>query len=343
MQLAAALLKIDFMPTFQRIMSHLIFVNSIMKKIHIMTLAGVGGILLAVTGIVAMYTRETLGLVPLISGLAGLLVGMITILIALNYFHKEDATHPVILSHKPTLNLIQLVMIVSGLAAIAWAVFLGSTQPGFYGSIRNGLGAGCMVIAGVYFIYFAFDVARTAEHPGFRNRKSILFDYLVVFAVPVVAAGWSVYRLYSEEAGTVTIGEADFTLKPAALIGEFEKDAEKANATYIGKSVRFSSSVIELAGDSTILVKLNSWKGEYTVNCNFDKAQKEKLASVLPGDSLEVQCSCSGLTKPSEEMSLLSESSLDMTRCNLLKWYQNKPNIGTDVEHPEGRDTQSKK
>lgn len=319
----------------------LIFVLSFMKKIYIMTLAGIGGILLAVSGIVAMYTRETLGLVPLICGLAGLLVGMITILITLNYFHREDATHPVILSHKPTLNVIQLVMIVSGLAAIAWAVFLGSTMPGFFASVRNGLGAAFMVIAGVYFIYFAFDVARTVEHPGFRNRKSTLFDYLIVFALPLVAAGWSVYRLYNEEADTVTVGEADFNMKPSALISEFEKDAEKANATYIGKSVRFSASVIEMAGDSSILIKMNSWKGEYTVNCNFDKTQKEKLASVLPGDSLDVQCSCSGLTKPSDEMSLLSESSLDMTRCNLLKWYQNKPNIGTDVEHPEGRDTQS--
>jgi hypothetical protein len=33
-------------------------------------------------------------------------------------------------------------------------------------------------------------------------------------------------------------------------------------------------------------------------------------------------------------MSLLSETSLEMTRCALVENYKNSPNLGTDVEHP---------
>lgn len=304
-----------------------------------MSLAGISGLILAVLGIWALYARETIGTVPLLAGLAGLLISAVTISLALRYFHQEDSGRPAILTHKPTLNAVQLIMIATGLAGIAWALFLAGTVHDFFASVRNGIGLAFLLIAGVFFIYFAFDVARTSAHPEFRKHKSGLADYLLVFLLPFLIGGASAWKLYNQEAETASAGEPDYKMSPAQLIAEFEKNDTAANAKYIGKSVRFAGTVTEISGDSGIMVKMSARKGEYTVNCNFDRAMKEKLTSVLAGDSLEVQCSCSGVTVPDEEMSMLSESSLDMTRCNLIKWHQHKPNIGTDVEHPEGKDT----
>ncbi len=160
------------------------------------------------------------------------------------------------------------------------------------------------------------------------NKRRFLYLILLIGIFGIVYGAW----LYFKPADTETTGVADFSMAPGDIIADFEKDKTAANAKYIGKSVRFGGIVASIEGDSNILIKLQSGIEGYTVNCGFNKKLKDKLNGIVVGDSIQVQCSCSGFSTPDAELSLLSEKSLDMTRCSLLNWKKTVPNLGTDVE-----------
>ncbi|MFM7766050.1 MAG: OB-fold protein [Sphingomonadales bacterium] len=209
------------------------------------------------------------------------------------------------------------------------------TVDGYWTEEINGI---FFVCAGVSFVFVLFNYLHTSER-SLENKnqakKPEVSDLLFIIAVPMFIAGFGIYSLYNQETSSSSVGEPDYTLQPSSLMDAFEKDAATANQQYIGKVIRFSGSVAEIGGDSSILLTLNAWKEGYGVNCDFDIALKEKLSAVLQGDSVLLQCSCSGLSAPEEGMSLLSETSLEMTRCALIENFKNSPNLGTDVEHPK--------
>lgn len=209
------------------------------------------------------------------------------------------------------------------------------TVDGFWSEEINGI---FFVGAGVSFVFTLYNYVVSSSQLLINHRqgqKPEITDWIFTLIVPVLVVFYGVFSLYNQETSLASVGKPEFTLQPAVLMDIFEKDAATANKKYIGKVVRFSGSVAEIGGDSSILISLNAWKEGYSVNCNFDIALKEKLSAVLQGDSILLQCSCSGLSAPEEGMSLLSESSLEMTRCALLDVYKNTPNLGTDVEYPK--------
>ena len=161
------------------------------------------------------------------------------------------------------------------------------------------------------------------------NKRRFLYIILIIGIFGILYGAW----LYFKPAETESTGDADFTLAPRDIIAEFEKNAAAANKKYVGKTVRLGGIVGSIEGDSNILIKLQAGIEGYTVNCGFNKKLKDKLNGIVVGDSIQVQCSCSGLSSPDAELSLLSEKSLDMTRCSLLNWKKNEPNLGTDVDH----------
>jgi|GEM_PF-1465586 len=209
------------------------------------------------------------------------------------------------------------------------------TVDGYWTEEINGI---FFVCAGVSFVFVLFNYLHTSER-SLENKnqakKPEVSDLLFIIAVPMFIAGFGIFSLYNQETSSSSVGEPDYTLQPSSLMVAFEKDAATANQQYIGKVIRFSGSVAEIGGDSSILLTLNAWKEGYSINCDFDIELKEKLSAVLQGDSVLLQCSCSGLSAPEEGMSLLSETSLEMTRCALIENFKNSPNLGTDVEHPK--------
>ncbi|MBM3920310.1 MAG: hypothetical protein FJ347_03690 [Sphingomonadales bacterium] len=209
------------------------------------------------------------------------------------------------------------------------------TVDGYWTEEINGI---FFVWAGVSFVFVLFNYLHTSER-SLENKnqakKPEVSDLLFIIAVPMFIAGFGIFSLYNQETSSSSVGEPDYTLQPSSLMDAFEKDAATANQQYIGKVIRFSGSVAEIGGDSSILLTLNAWKEGFSINCDFDIELKEKLSAVLQGDSVLLQCSCSGLSAPEEGMSLLSETSLEMTRCALIENFKNSPNLGTDVEHPK--------
>lgn len=158
------------------------------------------------------------------------------------------------------------------------------------------------------------------------KRKNIL---LVVLVLILIGAAIGAY-MWNKKASTVT-NNADFTLQPDQLIKEFDANEKAANEKYIGKGIKFSGVVSEIAGDSVHALLLNGGEG-IEVKCTFDKSAAEKVKPVLQNDTVELICECSGYIKPADGESMLSSKTLEMVRCNLLNWKKGKVDIGTQVE-----------
>lgn len=230
-------------------------------------------------------------------------------------------------------NIVRISGILGGQINLVVLIILLAGTDGFWTTESNGYLFISLLVSFVFalfnFICFYGNTSDSVnEKPGFK-------ELLFIVIVPLLAILYCITALYQQETGISSVGKPDFILQPSQLMNEFEKDASASNQKYIGKVIRFSGSVSEISGDSSILLSLNAWKEGYSVNCDFDIALKEKLSAVLQGDSILLQCSCSGLNAPEEGMSLLSETSLEMTRCALIENFKNTPNLGTDVEHPK--------
>jgi hypothetical protein len=212
-----------------------------------------------------------------------------------------------------------------GIALIAYAAYLFFTAKEFWNDIGLVVVSNVSVIVGVFAIFYTGTMGYLIQHEHLRHKSVSFWDMFVLVLFPVGLISASVYTMFSQKASTVTEGKADFEISADKLIGEFEKDTKAASEKYIGKSVLFHGRVTEVAGDSSVLLKLASNQEGFTTNCGFDKSVYHEVKTVQSGDSVAVQCSCTGITKPEGEMDLLSESSLDMVRCKLLQIIKTKP------------------
>lgn len=238
-------------------------------------------------------------------------------------------------------NLFRILGFLSALFNLAIVFYAAFSFDGYWSEEINGI---FFVFSGVSFVFLLFNYLGFGNHAlsnQKQNQKPDVTDWIFILVIPFLVAAYGVFSLFNQETALSSVGEPDFTIQPAPLMDIFEKEAADANQKYIGKVIRFSGSVAEISGDSSIFITLNTWKEGYAVNCDFDLELKDKLSAVLQGDSLLLQCSCSGLSAPEEGMSLLSGASLEMTRCALITNFKNNPNLGTDVEHP--KETANKK
>ena len=240
------------------------------------------------------------------------------------------------------LGFSRVLMALNALLVLVSLLYLMGSSSSFFDEINNGILAVCLGISCIYMLYNYGVSNAWIQRPEEASNNPVMLDWLFILILPFIFGIYCVMGLYGQETAVESLGKPDFNMQPSALISAFEADLAKANQQYIGKRIRFSGSVVEKGGDSSILLKLNGWKEGFAVNCEFDLRLKEKLSEVLEGDSIEVQCSCSGLNSPEEGMSLLSESSLDMARCALISNFKNKPNLGTDVEHPQTTEKSTK-
>jgi hypothetical protein len=231
-------------------------------------------------------------------------------------------------------NFFRVLALLGGMATMLIVFYTAYTIDGYWSEEINGL---FFISSGISFCFLMFNYLSSTSSSLMNQKhlqKPVVSDWILILILPVLLIVYAVMSLYNEETLVSSAGDPDFTVQPGVLMDAFEKDAEGSNRKYIGKVIRFSGTIAEIGGDSSILFSLNAWKEGYSVNCEFDQVLKDKLSAVLEGDSVLMQCSCSGLSVPEEGMSLLSESTLEMTRCALIDNFKNTPNLGTDVEHP---------
>lgn len=313
------------------------------KRLLFLEITGILGLLLTVGAMALGVGLKLVKTENLIIPSLGFLVVFIFIFLSVRYARRD--IHKIHELHANRFYRIgRYVVYAIGLGMIGYVFYLFLTHKDIFETIGSIIEAEIILVLGVLLIYYTYMIAFLIENEHLRHEHIDFWDIFWVIIFPVMLIAGTVYMLFSQQADTVTSGKADFEIQPAALIAEFEKNDSIARAKYVGKSVKFSSHVLEISGDSAMVVKLDGATEGYTVNCGFDKSQKEKIAALVVGDSMVVQCSCSGLVKPDDEMSLLSDKSLEMTRCNLLQHIVLKPRVGTDIESPKvGADSASKK
>jgi tRNA_anti-like len=311
------------------------------KRLLFLELTGILSLVLAVGALILLISLKMVETKNLIIPSAGFLVVFLFIFLSVRYARRD--IHKIHELHAKGFYRIGRILVYGiGLAMIGYTLFLFATNKDIFDSIGSIIEAEVILVLGVLIIYYTYMIAYLIENEHLRHEHANFWDIFWVIIFPVMLIAGTIYMLFSQTADTVSSGKADFELAPSAIIAEFQKNDSLAKNKYGNKIIRFSSHILEISGDSSILMKLDGGMEGVTINCGFDKSQKEKVSDIIVGDSIQLQCSCSGFVKPTDESSLLSEVYVEMTRCNLLKHVVIKPRVGTDIESPKVDSTKNK-
>lgn len=305
----------------------------LLKRMLFLELTGILSIVLSLVALGLLIEMNLLDLRSIVVPSIGLIVVFVFIGLSVRYARRD--IHRIHELHSKSFYRIgRYLVYLIGLGMIGYTFFLIITEKEILTSIGPIIEAEATLVLGVLVIYYTYMIGFLIENEHLRHERANFWDIFWVILFPVILIAFSVYMLYTAKAETVSTGEPDFELPAQTIIGEFEKNDSLATLKYNGKKVKFASHVVDISGDSAILVKMDAGIDGVTVNCGFDKSQKEKLLGVVVGDSLVLQCSCGTYTVPTDESSLLSEKYLEMTRCNLIQQITPKTRVGTDVEIP---------
>lgn len=165
-----------------------------------------------------------------------------------------------------------------------------------------------------------------------NQSKSNTRKYLVLgFAVVILGAAFVGYKIYTEPNEFVSTGAPDYTTNSDDLIKEGLESVDSVfNKKYVGKAIRFSGKILSVSpitfsGDTKVKptgsVALNSGQDEVLVNLGFHESQNADLEILKSevGKTVEFQCECNGVSKPSDEDDLLSEVIFSFSRCAVIK------------------------
>lgn len=295
----------------------------LLRRMLFLELTGIFSLLLSVAAVFLLFSLSTVQTNTIVLLAAGFVIMFTFVVLSIRYARRD--IHKIHILHSNALYKFgRLFIYAIGLAMIGYSFYLILTQKDFFTSVATIVESVIVLVLGIWVVYYTYLIHYLIENEHLRHNHATFGDYFWVVILPVILTGSSVYYLVNQKAENVSTGKADFEISAGKLIAEFENNDSIARLKYVGKSVKFSSIVLETAGDSGLLLKLNASVEGYTVNCGFDKSLQKNISSIKPTDSIEIQCSCSGLMVPDDGMSLLSDKSLEMTRCNVLKVFPNK-------------------
>lgn len=291
--------------------------SGMFRKVLFLEIAGFLSLTISVAVVFMVVAMHTTDLSIMWVPFSGLALTMGFVLLTISYMRRDlHKIHE--LHHRPVYKMGRFMVYLAATALILFAAYLIFTQKDFWSDISLVVVSVISIIAGVFAIYYTITLGYLIEHEHLRHSVITVYDLLILVLLPVGLVSGSVIMMFSQSASTVTEGQADFELTPVQIISEFEANDAAATLKFVGKSVKFAGIVTEVTGDSSVLLKLATGNSDYTANCGFDRSVYETVKSIKSGDSVQLQCSCSGITKPEGEMDLLSEKSLDMVRCKLL-------------------------
>ncbi len=289
----------------------------LMRRVLFMEIGGFLSLAISMAVVAMLLSIKLLDLKALLLPGAGMILVFIFILLTIRYTRKDlHRIHE--LHSKPIYSLGRNVIYLLGAGMMGYAIYLYFSTEDFWTDVGVVILANLLIVVGVFAIFYTSVLGYLVKNEHLRHESVSFSDLFLVVILPVALISVSVYRLFSTQAETAVHGKADFEIAAKAVIGEFEVNEAKANAKYHGKILQFSGAVVEVSGDSAMLVKLDVGVEGTTANCGFDKTQMDEVKKIGQGDKVEVKCSCSGFTKPDDEESMLSEKSLDLVRCSLV-------------------------
>lgn len=291
--------------------------KKLFRKVLFLELAGVASLIATLAVIAYVVIIHTIPLQLLLLPLTGLVLAIVYIALTIGYMRKDlHRIHE--LHEKKIYSVGRFVVYLASVALVVWAAIQFTQTKDFWSDISAVVFSLTCILIAIFTTYYTITLGYLIQHEHLRHSGVSFWDLVILVLLPLGLVAFSVFTMFSQTASTSIQGEADFQMPVPQIIAEFEQSADSAALKYVGKSFAFGGLVSEVAGDSAVLLKLASGVDEYTVNCGFDKSEYAAAGKVVVGDSVSLKCSCSGLTLPEDEMSLLSEKSLDMVRCSLV-------------------------
>jgi len=298
--------------------------KSLMRKILFLEITGIISLLLIAAVVYLILSFGLLDVRFLALPAAGVVMVAVFIFLTIRYTRRD--LHKIHILHTHAVyTWSRRFMYAVALAMIVFPIYKYLTDPDFIGVTANIIVSELLIVLGVLALYYNFTLSYMVQHEHLRHNQVTLWDLFWVVLFPVVLVAGTVFVLFTEKASTSSTGEADYEISAVALIQELQKNDSATLGKYIGKVVKFGGVVASVEGDSARLLKLNTGFEEFTANCSFEPSELNAIRAIGEGDSILVQCSCSGLTVPESEDDLLSEKSLDMARCALIKKSGTKP------------------
>jgi hypothetical protein len=165
------------------------------------------------------------------------------------------------------------------------------------------------------------------------NKRNILLLLLAILVSGLIVG----YYLWNKAPENQSAGKPDFEKDLNQWVGELNADTAAARtfSAFVGKSVKFSGEVADVLGDSSLTLQIKTGVEGFNLNAKFHHDYKESVSAVVPGDVVTLQCVCDGLGLPDG----LFGSTIDMSRCTLLKLEQHKADVSKSLDHEDASDS----
>jgi hypothetical protein len=165
------------------------------------------------------------------------------------------------------------------------------------------------------------------------NKRNILLLLLAILVSGLIVG----YYLWNKAPENQSAGKPDFEKDLNQWVGELNADTAAARtfSAFVGKSVKFSGEVADVLGDSSLTLQIKTGVEGFNLNAKFHHDYKESVSAVVPGDVVTLQCVCDGLGLPDG----LFGSTIDMSRCTLLKLEQHKADVSKSLDHENASDS----
>jgi hypothetical protein len=165
------------------------------------------------------------------------------------------------------------------------------------------------------------------------NKRNILLLLLAILVSGLIVG----YYLWNKAPENQSAGKPDFEKDLNQWVGELNADTAAARtfSAFVGKSVKFSGEVADVLGDSSLTLQIKTGVEGFNLNAKFHHDYKESVSAVVPGDMVTLQCVCDGLGLPDG----LFGSTIDMSRCTLLKLEQHKADVSKSLDHENASDS----
>jgi hypothetical protein len=165
------------------------------------------------------------------------------------------------------------------------------------------------------------------------NKRNIPLLLLAILVSGLIVG----YYLWNKAPENQSAGKPDFEKDLNQWVGELNADTAAARtfSAFVGKSVKFSGEVADVLGDSSLTLQIKTGVEGFNLNAKFHHDYKESLSAVVPGDVVTLQCVCDGLGLPDG----LFGSTIDMSRCTLLKLEQHQADVSKSLDHENASDS----
>jgi hypothetical protein len=165
------------------------------------------------------------------------------------------------------------------------------------------------------------------------NKRNILLLLLAILVSGLIVG----YYLWNKAPENQSAGKPDFEKDLNQWVGELNADTAAARtfSAFVGKSVKFSGEVADVLGDSSLTLQIKTGVEGFNLNAKFHHDYKESVSAVVPGDVVTLQCVCDGLGLPDG----LFGSTIDMSRCTLLKLEQHQADVSKSLDHEDASDS----